>query len=424
MSADQTSRHQVRTQIHAKLLERLDLAALATLGPSQIRYELQTSVKTLLDEESIILPTREQEKLVDDILHEVTGLGPLDQLLEDPSISDILVNGSAEVYVERHGRLEKADLSFNDDAHLMRIINKIVAISGRRVDESSPMVDARLKDGSRVNAIIPPLALRGPVLSIRRFAVVPYTIDFMVENGTLSKPMALFLAALVKGKINLLIVGGTGSGKTTLLNALSAFIPHDERIITIEDAAELRLQQTHVVSLETRPANIEGKGEVAARDLVRNALRMRPDRIVVGEVRGAEVIDMLQAMNTGHEGSMTTIHANSPADALVRLENIIGMAGIRIPYGPLRQQICSAIQVIVEIERMSDGKRRVVSIQEIDSLVADQIQLKEIFRFQQTGVDLSGKVLGDFHSAGNRPKCLEKLRVRGQSLADDLFSAT
>lgn len=424
MSTDQTTRRAIRTQIHAKLLERLDLSALTTLGPAQIRYELQSSVQSLLNEESIILPAREQEKLIDDILHEVTGLGPLDQLLQDTSISDILVNGSSDVYVERRGRLEKVELSFNDDAHLMRIINKIVALSGRRVDESSPMVDARLKDGSRVNAIIPPLALKGPVLSIRRFAVVPYTIDSMVENGTLSQAMALFLAALVKAKTNLLIVGGTGSGKTTLLNALSGFIPHQERIVTIEDAAELRLQQTHVVSLETRPANIEGKGEVSARDLVRNALRMRPDRIVVGEVRGSEVIDMLQAMNTGHEGSMTTIHANSPADALVRLENIIGMAGIRIPYGPLRQQICSAIQIIVEIERMSDGKRRIVSIQEIDKLTAEQIELREIFRFQQVGVDSSGKVLGDFHASGARPKCLEKLRVRGQSLPDDIFAAS
>lgn len=424
MPVDLTSRRHIRAQIHAKLLERLDLAALSILGTSQIRYELQSSVQTLLDEESIILPTREREKLVDDILHEVTGLGPLDELLQDPSISDILVNGSSEVYVERQGRLERVDLSFNDDAHLMRIINKIVALSGRRVDESSPMVDARLKDGSRVNAIIPPLALRGPVLSIRRFAVVPYTIETMVANGTLSESMALFLAALVRAKINLLIVGGTGSGKTTLLNALSGYIAHDERIITIEDAAELRLQQSHVISLETRPANIEGKGEVSARDLVRNALRMRPDRIVVGEVRGSEVIDMLQAMNTGHEGSMTTIHANSPADALVRLENIIGMAGIRIPYGPLRQQICSAIQVIVEIERMSDGKRRVVSVQEIDKLADEQIQLKEIFRFQQTGVDSSGQVLGEFHASGSRPNCLEKLRVRGQTLPDNLFCAT
>lgn len=423
MPADLTSRRNIRAQIHAKLLERLDLAALSALGASQIRYELQSSVQTLLDEELIILPIREREKLVDDILHEVTGLGPLDELLRDPSISDILVNGSSEVYVERQGRLERVDLSFNDDAHLMRIINKIVALSGRRVDESSPMVDARLKDGSRVNAIIPPLALRGPVLSIRRFAVVPYTIEKMVDNGTLSQSMALFLSALVRAKINLLIVGGTGSGKTTLLNALSGYIPHDERIITIEDAAELRLQQSHVVSLETRPANIEGKGEVSARDLVRNALRMRPDRIVVGEVRGSEVIDMLQAMNTGHEGSMTTIHANSPADALVRLENIIGMAGIRIPYGPLRQQICSAIQVIIEIERMSDGKRRVVSVQEIDKLADEQIKLKEIFRFQQTGVDSSGRVLGDFRASGLRPNCLEKLRVRGQAVSEDLFSA-
>jgi pilus assembly protein CpaF len=314
-------------------------------------------------------------------------------------------------------------VSFNDDAHLMRIINKIVAATGRRVDESSPMVDARLADGSRVNAIIPPVALRGPVLSIRRFAVVPYTMQALIDNGSLNAEMGRFIAAMVRAKINLLVIGGTGSGKTTLLNAMSGFIAPDERVITIEDAAELRLQQPHVVSLETRPPNIEGKGEITARDLVRNALRMRPDRIVVGEVRGSEVIDMLQAMNTGHEGSMTTLHANSPADSLIRLENIIGMAGINIPYKPLRQQICSAIHAIVEVERMSDGKRRVVSVQEVEGFFADEIRLREIFRFQQSGTGSAGRVEGRFAGSGNLPRCLAKLRVRGEDLPDSLFSA-
>lgn len=417
------ARHRMRARIHAKLLDRLDLDALGALGTEQIRYELQEAVRVLLEEEAIVMATRERERLVDDILHEVTGFGPLDELLADTTISDILVNNSNEVFIERRGRLERTAVSFNDDAHLMRIISKIVAATGRRVDESSPMVDARLADGSRVNAIIPPVALRGPVLSIRRFAVVPYTMQSLIDNGSLNAEMGRFIAAMVRAKINLLVIGGTGSGKTTLLNAMSSFIAPDERIITIEDAAELRLQQPHVVSLETRPPNIEGKGEITARDLVRNALRMRPDRIVVGEVRGSEVIDMLQAMNTGHEGSMTTLHANSPADSLIRLENIIGMAGINIPYKPLRQQICSAIHAIVEVERMSDGKRRVVSIQEVEGFFADEIQLREIFRFQQSPTGDPGRVEGRFAGSGNLPRCLEKLRIRGEALPDSLFSA-
>lgn len=416
-----STRQQVRTRIHAKLLERLDLSVFETLGPAQIRFELNKAVKTLLAEESVMLSAREIERLVDDIQHEITGLGPLDALLGDPSISDILVNGHAEVYVERAGCLERVPVVFNDDAHLMRIINKIVSATGRRIDESSPMVDTRLADGSRVNAIIPPLALRGPVLSIRRFAVVPFTMEKLIEIGTLSNSMAAFLRAMVRAKTNLLIVGGTGSGKTTLLNALSGFIPEQERIITIEDAAELRLQQPHVVSLETRPPNIEGKGEISARELVRNALRMRPDRIVVGEVRGNEVIDMLQAMNTGHEGSMTTVHANSPADSLVRLENIIGMAGIQIPYKPLRQQICAAIHAIVEIERLGDGKRRVLSIQEVKGMRGDDIELQELFAFEQTSTSEQGKVQGRFVTRGVLPGFLPRLRVRGESLPNAMF---
>ncbi|MBU6377446.1 MAG: CpaF family protein [Gammaproteobacteria bacterium] len=414
-------RHAVRSRIHARLLDRLDLSALENLAPAQIRFELEQAVQTLLAEESLVLPRAERDKLVEDIFHEVTGLGPLDSLLADPGISDILVNNAAEVYVERGGLLQKVDVTFNDDAHLMRIINKIVTATGRRIDESSPMVDTRLADGSRVNAIIPPLSVKGPTLSIRRFAIVPYTMESLVGIGSLSPAMASLMRAMVRAKINLLIVGGTGSGKTTLLNALSGFIPADERILTIEDAAELRLQQPHVVSLETRPPNVEGKGGVAARELVRNALRMRPDRIVVGEVRGDEVIDMLQAMNTGHEGSMTTVHANSPVDALVRLENIIGMSGISIPYKPLRQQICSAIQAIIEIERMSDGKRRVVSVQEVIGLEGDEIRLREIFAFRQSGVDEQGGVVGHHVASGALPGFLKKIRTRGEQVADEIF---
>lgn len=421
---EMTGRHSVRARIHAKLLDRLDLTVLESLASAQIRYELERAVQMLLGEESLVLSQRERDKLIDDIFHEVTGLGPLDVLLDDPSISDILVNNASEVYVERRGKLSKVDVTFNDDAHLMRIINKIVSATGRRIDESSPMVDTRLADGSRINAIIPPLAVRGPTLSIRRFAIVPFTMESLVANGTLSAPMASFLQSMVRAKINLLIVGGTGSGKTTLLNALSGFIPAAERIITIEDAAELRLQQPHVVSLETRPANVEGKGEVPARELVRNALRMRPDRIVVGEVRGNEVIDMLQAMNTGHEGSMTTLHANSPADSLVRLENIIGMSGISIPYKPLRQQICSAIQAIVEIERMADGQRRVVSIQEVFGMRGDEIELHEIFAYRQTGVDAKGAVMGRFVASGKPPEFLRKLRARGERIDDAWFATS
>ena len=422
LERDPRGKNTVRARIHAKLLDRLDLTDLEHLAAAQIRFELERAVQALLGEETLVLSRREQDKLVDDIFHEVTGLGPLDSLLADPTVSDILVNNFNEVYVERRGVLEKVGVSFNDDAHLMRIINKIVAATGRRIDESSPMVDTRLTDGSRINAIIPPLSVRGPALSIRRFAIVPFTIESLVSNGTLSEAMARFVQSTVRAKINMLIVGGTGSGKTTLLNALSGFIPHKERIITIEDAAELRLQQPHVVSLETRPPNVEGKGDITARELVRNALRMRPDRIVVGEVRGDEVIDMLQAMNTGHEGSMTTVHANSPADALVRLENIIGMSGVSIPYKPLRQQICSAIQTIVEIERMSDGKRRVVSIQEVSGMQGDEIRLREIFAFRQTGVDAQGAVVGTFAACGTPPAFLAKLRSRGETIDETLFA--
>jgi pilus assembly protein CpaF len=341
--------------------------------------------------------------------------------MADPTVSDILVNTHRQVYVERHGKLELSDVRFENDEHLVKIIDKIVSGVGRRIDESSPMVDARLPDGSRVNAIIPPLAIDGPILSIRRFAVVPMRMDDFLQYKSLTPGMAQVLEGLVKARVNMLLSGGTGTGKTTLLNVLSAFIPTTERIVTIEDAAELQLQQPHVVRLETRPPNIEGKGEVTQRALVRNSLRMRPDRIIVGEVRGAEVLDMLQAMNTGHDGSMTTVHANSARDALTRLENMTGMAGLNLPPKAMRQQISSALTVLVQIARMSDGKRKLVSLQEITGMEGDIITMQEIFAFEQTGIAPDGTVLGHFQATGIRPKFVDRLRVHGIEVPDDLF---
>ncbi|GAB3545540.1 CpaF family protein [Noviherbaspirillum agri] len=411
----------LKANLHAKLLDRLDLGAMESMPDDRLRNELKVLVEQLLDEGHLPINERERRQLVADIQNEVMGLGPLEPLLADTTVSDILVNGSAEVYVERRGRLELTDIHFNDDQHLLKIIDKIVSRIGRRVDESSPMVDARLPDGSRVNAVIPPLALDGPSLSIRRFATVPLSLADIVNYGTLTQGMAQMIAGLVKTKTNILISGGTGTGKTTLLNIMSAFIPDTERIVTIEDAAELKLQQPHVVRLETRPPNIEGKGEVNQRALVRNTLRMRPDRIVVGEVRGAEVLDMLQAMNTGHEGSMTTIHANSPRDALIRLENMVGMTGLTIAPKALRQQIVSAISVIIQVSRMSDGRRKITSIQEITGMEGDMVTMQEIFTFVQTGVAADGAILGKFHATGIRPRFVDRMRVRGVALPDDLF---
>jgi len=420
-AAARNARGALKARIHAKLLDKIDFAAIEKMSAEQLKAELRVLVEKLIGEEHLGLTDAERNLLVQDVQNEVIGLGPIEPLLADPTVSDILVNGCAEVYVERAGRLELTGIHFNDDRHLLKIIERIVSRIGRRVDESSPMVDARLPDGSRVNAVIAPLALDGPVLSIRRFAVIPLALKDIVANGSLSEEMAQIIAALVTAKTNILISGGTGSGKTTLLNIMSAFIPDNERIITIEDAAELQLQQPHVVRLETRPVNIEGKGEVTQRMLVSNSLRMRPDRIVLGEVRGAEVLDMLQAMNTGHEGSMTTVHANGPRDALTRLENMIGMAGLNVAPRALRQQIVSAISVVIQVARLPDGKRKVISIQEITGMEGDMVTMQELYVFRQSGIAPDGRVLGEFQATGIRPKFVDRLLVRGSALPDSFF---
>jgi pilus assembly protein CpaF len=412
---------ELKSHMHKVLLDRIDLEAMETLTPDRLRDELCSMVETLLQEENVVVNELERRSLVRDIQNEMLGLGPLEPLLADSTISDILVNNSQQVYVERHGRIELTDVCFFDDAHLMKIIDKIVSRVGRRIDESSPMVDARLPDGSRVNAIVPPLALDGPVLSIRRFAATPLTMSNLLEFKTLVPEMAELLGALIKAKANVLISGGTGSGKTTLLNILSSCIPTCERIITIEDAAELQLQQPHVVRLETRPSNIEGRGEVTQRALVRNALRMRPDRIILGEVRDAEAFDMLQAMNTGHEGSMGTIHANSPREALTRLENMLGMAGVNSPPKVMRSQISSAIHVVVQVARLSDGKRKIISLQELSGMEGEVITMQEIFSFRQTGIAESGAVQGYFAATGIRRKFAERIRAYGIQLPDSLY---
>ncbi|MCK2086931.1 CpaF family protein [Thauera aromatica] len=411
----------LKMRIHQLLLSRIDLEAMEGLEPDRLREELRLMVERLLTEENIVVNTTERRDLVRDIQHEMLGLGPIEPLLADPTVSDILINGSQQVYVERHGKLELTNIAFSDDDHLMKIIDKIVSRVGRRIDESSPMVDARLPDGSRVNAIIPPLALDGPSVSIRRFAAIPLTMDRLLDYKSLTPAMSELLADLVRAKVNILISGGTGSGKTTLLNILSAYIPANERIVTIEDAAELQLQQPHVVRLETRPPNIEGKGEVTQRALVRNALRMRPDRIILGETRGGEAFDVLQAMNTGHEGSMTTVHANSPRDALGRMENMLGMAGVNLPQKVARAQIASAIGVIVQVNRLTDGKRKLVSIQEITGMEGDMITMQEVFSFRQQGINDTGVVEGFFSATGVRPHFAERLRAFGIRLAEDMF---
>jgi pilus assembly protein CpaF len=375
----------------------------------------------VLAQEAMPLSAAERERLVDDVQHELFGLGPLEPLLKDPTISDILVNKCDTIYIERRGRIERTNVRFKDDEHLMRVIERIVSSVGRRIDESSPMVDARLQDGSRVNAIIPPLAIDGPVVSIRRFGSDPLRMQALIENKALTKDIADMLQMVVNARLNILISGGTGAGKTTLLNALSAFIPETERIVTIEDSAELQLQQPHVVRLETRPPNIEGKGEVGQRDLVRNALRMRPDRIVIGECRGGEAIDMLQAMNTGHDGSLTTIHANTPRDALARLETMIQMTGMRLSDKAMRQQVASAINLVVQVARMSDGSRRVTSISEITGMEGETITMQEIFQYERTGVDQQGQVIGRFRPTGIRPRFAERLKACGLQLPRVFF---
>jgi pilus assembly protein CpaF len=410
-----------KQRIHQTLLDRVDLTRLQKLSAEQLGEELKFLIEQLMQEDNVALNEQERRNLVRDLRWEMLGLGPLEPLLADPTISDILVNTHRQVYIERAGRLELTDVSFNDDQHLMKIIDKIVSRVGRRVDESSPMVDARLPDGSRVNAIIPPLAIDGPIMSIRRFSVTPLKIADLLNYKTMTEPMADTLQALSQAKVNLIISGGTGSGKTTLLNIMSGGIPVNERIVTIEDAAELQLQQPHVVRLETRPPNIEGRGEVTQRALVRNALRMRPDRIILGEVRGAEAFDMLQAMNTGHEGSMVTIHANTPRDALSRLENMIGMAGMTMTPKAVRQQIASAISVIVQVARMVDGRRKIVSVQEITGMEGESITMHEIFNFRQTGLSADKGVEGYFSATGVRPVFLERLQAFGIRLADGYF---
>ncbi|AYM79190.1 CpaF family protein [Janthinobacterium agaricidamnosum] len=412
---------ELKKTMHQTILDRIDLERLKRLTAEQFKHELALLVQRVIEEERIVLNQHERHSLVLDIQHEMLGFGPLEPLLADASVSDILVNTCDKVYVERGGRLQLTDVTFHDNAHLMKIIEKIVSRVGRRVDESSPMVDARLPDGSRVNAIIPPLAVDGPILSIRRFAVQPLSIANLLDYKSLTPPMVQVLQALGQAKINILISGGTGSGKTTLLNVLSGFIPGSERIVTIEDAAELALRQPHVVRLETRPPNIEGKGEVSQRALVRNALRMRPDRIILGEVRGAEALDMLQAMNTGHEGSLATIHSNTARDALARLENMVGMANVNLTPRATRQQICSAVTVVMQVSRLTDGARKLVSLQEVTGMEGDIIAMHEIFRFEQTGVDADGKVQGHFCATGVRPRFTERLRMFGAPVPDTVF---
>ncbi len=421
MDFHSVSYQQLKKHLHQTLLERIDLERLQQLSTEQLRRELSHLVERLIDDEKIMVNQAERRQLVLDMQNEMLGFGPLEPLLTDPSVSDILVNGHSQIYVERRGKLELTPITFNDDAHLLKVIEKIVSRVGRRIDESSPMVDARLPDGSRVNAIIPPLALDGPMLSIRRFSVKPLTMDDLIKYQSLTPPIATLLDALARAKVNILISGGTGSGKTTLLNVLSGFIPTDERIVTIEDAAELQLQQPHVVRLETRPPNIEGKGEIPQRALVKNALRMRPDRIILGEVRGGEALDMLQAMNTGHEGSFATIHANSPRDALARLENMVGMANANLGQRAVRQQIASAITVVIQIMRFTDGSRKLVSLQEVNGMEGDTITMQEIFQFKRSGVSAEGKVLGHFCATGIYPQFDKRLREFGAAVPESIY---
>lgn len=414
--------YQIKNRIHARFVEEANLAALDALAAEEIRAEVAEVTDGFLREGNVLLNDRERQALIGEIVDELTGLGPLEPLLKELSYSDILCNTYRDIFVERDGVLLKTPARFVNNAHLMNIIDRIISRVGRRIDESSPMVDARLPDGSRVNAIIPPLAVDGPILSIRRFGTHVLSLEELTSLQTLTPALGRFLAACVEAKLNIMISGGTGAGKTTLLNVLSGFIPGRERIITIEDAAELQLQQQHVVRLETRPPSIEGTGLITQRDLVRNALRMRPDRILVGEVRGAEAFDMLQAMNTGHEGSLTTIHANSPRDSLTRLESMLTMTGTNLPEKAMRFMISSALDLIVQVSRLTDGSRRLVSVCEVVGMEGDVITLQEIFRFERRGIDAEGRVLGRFRATGIRPRFSEKLELAGIDLPDELFS--
>ena len=407
---------EIKARLHRAIITRMDLKKLNALPSDRLHTEVSRLAEDLLLAENLPLSTIERDRLVSEVHHELFGLGPLEPLLSDPTISDILVNSYSNIYIERRGKLEKTAISFKDDEHLMRVIERIVSTVGRRIDEAQPMVDARLPDGSRVNAIIPPLAIDGPTLSIRRFGTDPLRMPALIENGALTKEIAILFEMCVRARLNIIISGGTGAGKTTLLNAMSAYIPVDERIVTIEDSAELQMQQPHVVRLETRPSNIEGRGEITQRDLVKNSLRMRPDRIVVGEVRGGEAIDMLQAMNTGHDGSLTTIHANSPRDALSRLETMIQMTGMRLSDRAMRQQIASAVNLVIQVARLTDGTRRIVSIYEITGMEGEMITMQEIFLFERTSVDANGKVIGRFRTTGIRPRFAERLKQYGMQL--------
>nr|WP_232784941.1 CpaF family protein [Psychromonas sp. MB-3u-54] len=412
---------QIKQETFAKLLNMLDLSVLETLDDKNARAQITEICQQLLNEISRPLNLLSRQKIIKLIIDEVLGLGPLEALLADPSISDILVNNFDKIFIERFGKLEKVPVTFYDNRHLLNIIDRIVSRVGRRIDESSPMVDARLQDGSRINAIIPPLALDGPCLSIRRFSVEKLTAEQLIAYGSMSKEMGQFIQAIIVGKLNVLISGGTGSGKTTLLNILSGYIPENERIITIEDSAELQLQQPHTVRLETRIANIEGKGEILQRDLVKNCLRMRPDRIVIGEVRGAEAIDMLAAMNTGHEGSLTTLHANTPRDALGRMENMVCMAGFDMPMKNIRAQITSAINVVIQLQRHEDGCRRITSVQEINGMEGEIITMSEIFKFERTGKDADGNIQGDYKATGIVPNFNNQLKLKGIDLPNTIY---
>src|SRR5688572_13667721 len=415
------SRTELKVELHQRLLELINLSALDTMSREQIESETGTIIHEELAKQNHALNQLERKQLVADVLDELLGLGPLEPLLKDPTITDILVNTCEQVFVERYGVLEPTPVRFKDEKHLIRIIQKIVSAVGRRIDESSPMVDARLADGSRVNAVVPPLAIDGSLLSIRKFARVPIGLDRLIEIGSVPQQVAEVLRAVVASRRNVLISGGTGSGKTTMLNAMSAYIDGRERIVTIEDSAELQLQQKHVVRLETRPPNIEGKGEIAQRDLVKNSLRMRPDRIIVGEVRAGEAFDMLQAMNTGHEGSMTTVHANNPRDALARVEQMIGMSGVDMPARSARAQIASAVNVVIQVGRLADGRRRLLSMAELTGMEGDVVTMQEIFRFRQTGMNDDGQVQGRFEATGIRPRFLDQVIAHGISLSSELF---
>ncbi|OSQ44325.1 CpaF family protein [Marivita geojedonensis] len=428
-SVDPTNEHEggpdfvsERVALHRFLLDKINLSLLDTMDANEVRDELRPLVRSYVKERKLALNSTELDALISDISDEMLGLGPLEPLLSDDSISDILVVGAGTVFVERRGRIERTKVRFKDEAHLMRIVNKIVAAVGRRVDEASPLVDARLHDGSRVNVAIRPIAVDGPQVSIRKFSRHPFSLEKLVKLKALAAGMAELLAAAVEAKISIIVSGGTGSGKTTVLNALSSYIPHDERLVTIEDAAELQLQQPHVVRLETRPPTVDGRNEILQRDLVKNALRMRPDRIIVGEVRGPEAFDMLQAMNTGHEGSMSTIHANSPRDAISRIEQMVGMAGMPMTQTAIRSQISSAVHLIVQLARLRDGSRRVTSISEITGMEGDVIQLQEIMRFKKIGIDEDGTIRGEFRATGLRPSFMEDLETLGLHLDSKNFN--